>query len=292
MYKIVALLLSLLLFGPPVVYATDPDTINTVPSANTSFLTDLQTFLREEDADRFAEQFSSFVVSGGTHSTVAGLVGTPASLIAYPNGGRITETGSITYPDNDTGWVIASRPTTGNLGTYTRVSGTHYLIDFASSSLPTLPTGTVQLMRVTTLGGAITAVADLRVLTPVSALLADFIQAGAGAVARTVQNKERDIVSVKDYGVVSGDSSTAVRTANVTALRKLISPTADGGDTPTRTGTVIFPGGETYYFNDVVTIRDGIHLDLNNSTIDFTKAAYDATENSSGFLYGVRDFSI
>jgi len=38
---------------------------NTVPAQNASFLADLQTFLKEEDGERFNEQFQTFVVSGG-----------------------------------------------------------------------------------------------------------------------------------------------------------------------------------------------------------------------------------
>ena len=66
--------------------------INTVPTSNSTFLTDLQTFLREEDADRFRDMFIGFIKSGGTHVTGAGLVHTPDSLIAYPGGHYITET--------------------------------------------------------------------------------------------------------------------------------------------------------------------------------------------------------
>jgi hypothetical protein len=148
-------------------WAGNPDTVNTVPSANSTFLPDVQNFLREEDADRFSEQFTGFVVSGGTHGTGAGLTGTPTALIAYPGGGRITETGSITYPNNDTCWVIATRAVTGDVTTFTRVSGTHYAIDCASVSLPATPTDAVMLMEVTTSGGSISAVTDLRIRSSV-----------------------------------------------------------------------------------------------------------------------------
>ena len=40
--------------------------INTVPSANSTFLADLQTFLLEEDADRFRDMFTGFISAGGT----------------------------------------------------------------------------------------------------------------------------------------------------------------------------------------------------------------------------------
>ena len=143
-----------------------PQTKNTVPAATSSFLTDLQTFLREEDAERFADQFTSFVVSNCSHGTGAGLVGNPGSCTAYPGGWLITETATITYPDADTGWVIVHKDTTGDAGTYTRVANTHYLIDFASASQPATPADSVLIMEVTTSGGAITAVTDNRTLSP------------------------------------------------------------------------------------------------------------------------------
>jgi len=137
-------------------------THRTVPAAGAAFLSDLQTFARSEDADRFADMFTGFVVSGGTHATVAGLTATPTALVAYPGGFYTTESGSITYANATTTWVIAHSDTTGNLGTFTRVAGTHYLIDGTSPSQPALPSGCVWLMEVTTAGGAVTAVTDLR----------------------------------------------------------------------------------------------------------------------------------
>lgn len=142
-------------------------THRTVPAAGAAFLSDLQTFLRSEDADRYSDLFTGCVVSGGTHSTVAGLTGTPTALVAYPGGYYTTESGSITYDDAKTQWVVAHSDTTGDLGTFTRVPGTHYLLDTTSgASQPSLPSGTVWLMKVVAAGGAVTAVTDLRRLVP------------------------------------------------------------------------------------------------------------------------------
>ena len=160
MKRLIGLLLAVLLVG--VAFAQN-QTVNTVPSSNTTFLTDLQNFLKQEDASRYAHHFYGMVVSGGTHATGAGLTWAPASLTAYVDAGNyVTETGSITYPNNDTGWVIASNAITGNLGTFTRVSGTHYLTDFTSGTKPTLPSGTLWLMEVVTAAGSVTTVTDLR----------------------------------------------------------------------------------------------------------------------------------
>jgi hypothetical protein len=149
-----------------------PETFfNTIPTASASFLDDLTTFLKNEDADRFHEQFTDYVESGGLHGTVAGLVGTPSALTAYPAGHRITESGSITYPDATSYvWVIANKATTGDAGGFTRVAGTHYLIQSAGAQ-PALPSGAIWLMQVTTAAGAITAVTDLRTLSAVGDLL-------------------------------------------------------------------------------------------------------------------------
>lgn len=143
-------------------------THNTVPSANSSFLTDLQTFLEQEDAERAANHNYGFVVSGGTHATGAGLTHTPSALIAYTNGYYISEAGSIVYQANTTQWVIADSVTTGNLGTFARVSGTHYLLDTVSGGTqPALPSGAIWLMEIITNGTDVTTATDLRTVCPI-----------------------------------------------------------------------------------------------------------------------------
>jgi hypothetical protein len=139
-----------------------------VPTNNSTFLSDLRNFLSVEEANRFAEQFTGFVVSGGTHGTGGGLTQTPAALTAYPGGFYITETGTITYNDATANqWVVCDNVTTGNKGTFTRVSGTHYLLDTTSgASKPTLCSNCAWLMQVTTAGGTVTAVTDLRSRVP------------------------------------------------------------------------------------------------------------------------------
>lgn len=142
----------------------------TVPTAGSSFLTDLQAFLRGEDALRFADMFSSFVASGGTAAPTAGLTLTPAPLVAYPGGYYVTESGSIPLLDNTICWVIVGSLTTGSVSSFTRVAGTHYLVDCSSPTQPTTPAGYAAVLRATTLAGAVTAVTDLRRTTPVTAI--------------------------------------------------------------------------------------------------------------------------
>ena len=138
-------------------------THQTVPSASFSFLPDLQNFLKREDANRYADLFSSSIVSGGIHTTSAGLTATPDAMTAYLGGVYTTEDASITYPDNSTCWVMAHTSMSGNLGSFVRVPNTHYLLNCGSLSQPTLPdSASAWLLTVTTSGGAVTAVQDIR----------------------------------------------------------------------------------------------------------------------------------
>ena len=162
---VMTLLLLALVPAPTIQAATH----ETVPSANFSFMPTLQTFLQNEDAARYADLYSSVVVSGGIHSTAAGLVGSPTALVAYLGGYYTTESGTITYPDESICHIIAHKDTTANQGSYTRVAGTHYLINCGAIATPALPpaipnVNSVLLMTVTTTGGAITAVVDRRPL--------------------------------------------------------------------------------------------------------------------------------
>lgn len=146
--------------------AADSHTHSTVPQQNSSFIGDLQTFLKGEDAARYIEQFQGMVVSGGVDATGGTLTHTPTSLTAYPGGYYTTETGSVTYVSNSTCYLIAHRLTTGNLGTFQRQSGTHYLTDCTSPSKPALPSDALWLATVVTNGSAVTAYADLRTRVP------------------------------------------------------------------------------------------------------------------------------
>lgn len=173
-----ALVLALLLGIAARASASFPDLLNPVPTAGASFMGQLQTFLKNEDAQRFNEQFHGFVVSGCLGLTSAGLTHTPSSCIAYPGGYRSTETGSVTYSDASTCWTVIHKDVVGNLTTnvtWTRTPGTHYLTNCTNIVLPTIPADTVLLMRVSTSGGAITAVDDLRVTWPVKARPTDCV---------------------------------------------------------------------------------------------------------------------
>lgn len=97
-----------------------------------------------------------------------------------------------------------------------------------------------------------------------------------------------DEVSATDYGVIANNPGAA--TSNTLAMRQLVSPVSDGGN-QSITGNIIFPGPNNYYFNDVITFRDGIHLNLQGSTLEFNKVAV-PSDQGSGFIFAIRDFSI
>jgi hypothetical protein len=84
-------------------------------------------------------------------------------------------------------------------------------------------------------------------------------------------------------------NSTSARTANTTALKALLDPTETGVK-----GRIFFPnttGADTYYFNNIIPIRDGIWMDLNGCALHFTKTAV-SSDTGSGFIWPIRDFVI
>lgn len=146
--------------------------INTIPAANSNFLTDLQNFLDAEDAARYAEMFSPIVVSGGLHGTAGGMTSAAFATVAYSNlGKRINQpAAAIDYSlvalgcgTDDVAWVIASALTASTSGNFDRVAGTDYFVDCQSATQPALPSDSVWLMVVTLTSGAI---ADVRVAEP------------------------------------------------------------------------------------------------------------------------------
>lgn len=88
-------------------------------------------------------------------------------------------------------------------------------------------------------------VSDLRF----DATASNFLQAGTGAVSRTVQNKLRDYVSITDYGA-SPSASASVNTTAITAALTYAGTKKCG---------VYVPGEATaYQVNDEFTVPDGV----------------------------------
>lgn len=93
---------------------------------------------------------------------------------------------------------------------------------------------------------------------PNGAALVGFLQAGTGATARTMQAKEQDVVSVKDFGAVgngSTDDTAAINAAEVAV-------NAAGG------GTLLFPDGGIYMVNNAgLTKKSGVDWQMAGATI-------------------------
>ncbi|KKN44736.1 hypothetical protein LCGC14_0690150 [marine sediment metagenome] len=229
----------------------DTSTINTLPDAGTaSFNADLQTFLAEEDAERFDLILNPFVVENGLHGTGGSLTGDPGDTTAFPQGFYVNETGVIVYNDNTAHhWVIIFKDTTTVVGgDWIRVSGTHYLFDPVSASQPTIPAGGLILMDVVTSGGSITTVTDLRNLS-----------------AFAVQN---DVFKVK----VSSDDTTANFLLSKLAAGSGIAltetnPGADETITIVADAKTVVSANDTTagFLEDKITAGDGIKETVQNA---------------------------
>jgi len=232
---------------------------NPIPANNSTFFSDLQTFLQEEDADRFRDIFTGMIVTGGTHVTGAGLTHSPDALTAYPGGHYITESGSITYPDSITHlWVICHKDTTTAVTDWTREAGTHYLFrNTGSGTTPALPVPeSAILMKITTAAGAVSAVQDARVLRPWAPLHFDFANSRAGVAV--------DQALITD-GLLHVASATAGSvTANAAADEGVFESSGDGGASILTPATDI---GALYYGSPTANNRASVAYDHNIDTL-------------------------
>ena len=106
--------------------------------------------------------------------------------------------------------------------------------------------------------------------------LIGFIQAGAGATARTVQSKLRDVVSVLDFGADPTGASSSTTAIN----NAIIAANTAGGK------TVFFPAGRYLYTTSAaISVGDGITLLGENpiSSVIFTNNASAEIFNLSGY---------
>lgn len=287
------LALILLLVATVAFAAGDSETHNTVPSAGLSFLSNLTTFLKDEDANRFTDMFHGFVVEGGTHATQAGVTATPDPLKAYPGGWYITENAAITYPTSSTCWVIATRDKTGNIDTFARVAGTHYAIDCFSAVQPTIPTNSVYLMKVVTSPASISNVVDLRSRAPF-----DISTPGPTSIFGTGQvgdmlyyDTTSTISKLNDVGtgnaLISGGINTAFSWGKI-GLTTHVSgtlPVGNGG-----TGTTAIPSNGQIPIGDgakyvPATLTAGTGISITNAAGSVTIAQTAAPSNAkSGTL--------
>jgi hypothetical protein len=108
----------------------------------------------------------------------------------------------------------------------------------------------------------------------------------AGDEVPAVSDQAYPADDVRRYGIVPNQAAAA--TVNTVALAALVSPA--GGFS----GSLTFPnttGEDVYYFNDMIPFHDGVHIDLMNSTLNFSKIGV-ARDTNAGFFHAIRDFSI
>jgi len=145
------------------------------------------------------------------------------------------------------GASYAYQETSSTVVTFT--SGLHVGADvkFTTSAINASSAGDATQIAFTGFNGAVGTVADLADNN--GADLVGFLQNGSGAIARSAQNKMRDVVSVKDFGAVG--NGMANDTAAVQAAWDAVA--AQGG------GTIFFPTG-TYLCNLVGRGDDNVSL--------------------------------
>jgi len=245
-------------------YATgldDSNTVNSLTNLNpalttyggSSYASQLYNSLADEDANRWYEQgFGNFVSTiananaclGGTS---AGLTMTPTACVAYNAGYRGTESGSITFSNGATTWVAMDENTSGNnanLPNFTRVTGTHYLIDSIDVGKPTMAFDSQLLMQVVTSGGAIAGVTDERALlvpaniAPATGVVWTIAQGGTGRSTLTAHDilLGEGTASIGELACANNQFLAGV-TSSDPACRLLTTADVPGFDGVTVTGT-------------------------------------------------------
>lgn len=94
--------------------------------------------------------------------------------------------------------------------------------------------------------------------------------------------------NVLRYGLLPNDNGAGQN--NSTFLQQLLNPSQTGF-----VGNLIFPnttGADTYFFADLILIRDNIHIDLCGCIASLTKSAPTGNESNSGLFHAIRDFSL
>lgn len=95
-------------------------------------------------------------------------------------------------------------------------------------------------------------------------------------------------INVLQAGLIPNNPAAA--SSNTAALIALVSPIANGGN-GLFTGNVYFPLGQTWYINNFIAVKPGIHIDLGFGTIMFNRVAQ-AGDYGAGVFTGLNNFSI
>lgn len=135
--------------------------------------------------------------------------------------------------------------------------------------------GTIQVIdgSITNSKLALNSVFDTNIVGPISSTKTPFIQAGSGAITRTLQNKGRERITPEDFGAV-GDGVTDDTPAFLLAIAAV--------------GTIgrIYLGPKTYFCNASLIIPQGVNIEFvgdnsGNTNINFSSVAV----TSGGFRY-------
>lgn len=184
-------------------------TINTLPSSNSTFITDLQTFLRGENADR-ARRGGWGVITGGIGATDASLTHTISAITAFPDGYYVYQAAdSHTYTASKRTFVYVRKDSAVTVtitgATITYSTNLVFAEMAAATEQPATPAGCAPLFYADTDGTSITTVTDLR-SGRVNLAYWDTLSAALTAIGTS--NKITLIVSERYVVATSTDAST------------------------------------------------------------------------------------
>lgn len=209
--KSILIIAMILLFSS---FASAYDTINTIPSADSSFINDLQVFLRDEDGDQNYPRFGSSVIKGGYHSSDADLTVEIPAVTAFVDGhyvyqaahektytaskdtyvflaqaGSVLVDGSLSFPG-------ASITSFNNLVFAEVTTGTNY-VNPSDNYIP--------LMKVVCDGDNVTSTTDMRSGFAVAEYYSDFATALTDSVNRTLLVTEQQILTANTTIAATND---------------------------------------------------------------------------------------
>ena len=230
-------------------------------------------------------QFDALTITSG--GTVTGI--TPADVGAVPTTAEGAASGVATL-DAGAHLVATQFPaltgdittTAGSTATALKAVGTAGTYGSASA-IPVITTdaeGRVSGVTLATTGAATLA----QLAASNGSSLVGFLQTGTSAIARTVQAKGYDTVSVKDFGALGNGSTDD--TAAINAAEAAVN--AAGG------GTLLFPDGGIYMVSNVgLTKKSGVDWQMGGATIKAMAQTFTAptglVNGSSASNFRIRD---